>query len=74
MGSGARLAAVVSLIGWVLIAVATALCWGLSYMGGRRRIAVARPADVLGNLAALPVVRVALTLAWAWAGWHLFAR
>jgi hypothetical protein len=34
----------------------------------------ARPGVVLQRLATGPFLRVALVLAWMWAGWHLFAR
>ena len=40
----------------------------------RRGAAPARPGVVLERLATGPFLRVALVLAWMWAGWHLFAR
>jgi uncharacterized protein DUF6186 len=62
------------MIGWWVLAAGFALCWGLSYAGHRLPTRVARPSDVLGRLVAVPALRVAVVLAWMWAGWHLFAR
>jgi hypothetical protein len=47
------------------------LVWGLSHW---RPGLVARPAAFGSILAARPIVRVVVTLAVMWLGWHLFAR
>lgn len=56
---------------WGLLGLALAALWLRSTHRGS---SVARPAVVLERLATGPFLRVALVLAWAWAGWHLFAR
>jgi hypothetical protein len=56
---------------WALLGLATLAVWAWSHAEGA---APARPGVVLGRLATGPFLRVALVLAWMWAGWHLFAR
>jgi hypothetical protein len=56
---------------WAAIAVLALVLWWLSYL---RPAAVARPGDVVGRLATLPVLRLILVLGFMWLGWHLFAR
>jgi Family of unknown function (DUF6186) len=56
---------------WALLGLAALGLWALSHV---REGSPARPALVLERLATGPVLRVLLVLAWAWAGWHLFAR
>lgn len=56
---------------WCVLALATAALWARSRRAGS---SPARPAVVLQWLAAGPVLRVLVVAAWAFAGWHLFAR
>jgi Family of unknown function (DUF6186) len=56
---------------WAVLGLATLLLWARSRTAGS---SPARPAVVLERLATGPILRVALVLAWGWAGWHLFAR
>ena len=56
---------------WAVLAAAALGLWYRSHVPGAR---TARPSVVLRRLATGPVSRVALVLAWMWAGWHLFAR
>jgi len=56
---------------WALLGLATLGLWARSRGPGG---SPARPAVVLTRLASGPALRVALVLAWMWAGWHLFAR
>ncbi len=56
---------------WALLGVAVLGLWAWSRSGRAR---VARPSVVLERAATGPLLRVALVLAWMWAGWHLFAR
>ncbi len=56
---------------WALLGAAALGLWAWSRVGRAR---VARPSVVLERAATGPVLRVALVLAWMWAGWHLFAR
>jgi hypothetical protein len=58
----------ISYVVWAALGVAALV---LSYL---RPAAVAHPADVVGKLASMPVVRVLLVLGFMWLGWHLFAR
>jgi Family of unknown function (DUF6186) len=50
-----------ALIGWQVVA----LCWPARWVGLGR---------VVGLVMQHVAVRVVLLLAWAWLGWHLFAR
>jgi hypothetical protein len=56
---------------WAVLGLVTLLLWARSRTEGS---SPARPAVVLERLATGPILRVALVLAWGWAGWHLFAR
>lgn len=56
---------------WAVLGLAALLLWARSRTAGS---SPARPAVVLDRLATGPFLRVALVLAWGWAGWHLFAR
>ena len=56
---------------WAVLGLAMLLLWARSRTAGA---SPARPAVVLDRLATGPILRVALVLAWGWAGWHLFAR
>jgi hypothetical protein len=56
---------------WAVLGLAALGLWVWSSRGGS---SPARPGVVLERLATGPVLRVALVLAWAWIGWHLFAR
>lgn len=56
---------------WALLGLAVLGLWARSHAAGT---SPARPGIVLGRLATGPFLRVALVLAWMWAGWHLFAR
>jgi len=56
---------------WALLGLATLALWARSRAA---ESSPARPAVVLERLASGPFLRVALVLAWGWAGWHLFAR
>lgn len=58
---------------WALLLAATLAMWALSHVSSRGRL-VARPSTVLARLATDPWFRVPLVLAWAFIGWHLFAR
>jgi hypothetical protein len=58
---------------WAAIAALTLVWWVVSRSSAGRR-AAARPKVVLTRLATDPWLRVPLLLAWAWLGWHLFAR
>jgi hypothetical protein len=60
-----------SYIVWTALGVAVLGLWWLSYL---RPAAAAHPADVVGKLARMPVVRVLFVLGFMWLGWHLFAR
>jgi hypothetical protein len=60
-----------SYILWTVLGVAVLGLWWLSYL---RPVAAAHPADVVGKLARMPVVRVLFVLGFMWLGWHLFAR
>ncbi len=57
---------------WAVLAASTLVVWALSHAGSRGR--VVRPSAVLARLATDPWLRVPLVVAWAWIGWHLFAR
>jgi hypothetical protein len=61
----------VSYIVWAALGVVALLLWWLSYV---RPTAAAHPAQVVGKLATLPVIRVILVLGFMWLAWHLFAR
>ncbi len=56
---------------WALLGVAALGLWAWSRSGRAR---VARASEVLARAAQGPLLRLALVLAWMWAGWHLFAR
>ncbi len=56
---------------WALLGLAALGLWARSRAAGS---GPARPGVVLERLASGPFLRVALVLAWGWAGWHLFAR
>lgn len=56
---------------WALLGVATLGLWARSHATGA---SPARPGVVLERLATGPFLRIALVLAFMWAGWHLFAR
>jgi uncharacterized protein DUF6186 len=58
---------------WAVLAGVAVLLWVLSYRVSKRPV-VARPSAVLSRLASDPWLRVPLLLAWAFVGWHLFAR
>ena len=58
---------------WAFLGAVTLATWGLSHATAGRRV-VAPPSAVLARLATDPWLRVVLVLAWAWVGWHLFAR
>jgi hypothetical protein len=59
-----------SLAVWAVLAGVLAVLWALSHA----RSWPVRPAALLVPLAARPVLRIALAVAWMWVGWHLFAR
>jgi Family of unknown function (DUF6186) len=56
---------------WAVLGLSFLGVWLRSYADGS---SVARPGMLLERLATGPFLRVALVLAWGWAGWHLFAR
>jgi hypothetical protein len=56
---------------WAFLGLVALGLWARSRRAGS---SPARPGVVLERLATGPVLRVALILAWAWVGWHLFAR
>jgi hypothetical protein len=56
---------------WGVLALVVAALWARSHQPD---VSPARPAVVLQRLARGPVTRIALVVAWAWVGWHLFAR
>ena len=56
---------------WAALGAAALGLWVRSLVPGAT---TARPSVVLERLATGPLLRVALVLAWMWAGWHLFAR
>lgn len=58
---------------WAVLAVGTLALWALSHTTSGRRV-VAPPSAVLARLAQDPWLRLVLVPAWAWLGWHLFAR
>ena len=58
---------------WAVIGAATVAMWALSHAASGRGVLV-RPSAVLARLAGDPWLRVVLVVAWAWVGWHLFAR
>jgi sirohydrochlorin ferrochelatase len=58
-------------IGWVVLAVLAVAV----EIAGRLEVAGTAPlGDVVSRLRARGAGRVVLVLAWAWLGWHLFAR
>jgi hypothetical protein len=61
----------ISYVVWAALGVAALGLWWLSYL---RPAAAAHPADVVGKLASMPVVRVLFVLGFMGLGWHLFAR
>jgi Family of unknown function (DUF6186) len=56
---------------WAVLGLALLGLWAWSSTDGAP---LARPSAVLVRLASGPLLRVALVVAWMWAGWHLFAR
>jgi hypothetical protein len=56
---------------WAVLGLALLGLWARSSAPGST---VARPGAVLERLALGPFLRIAMVLAWGWAGWHLFAR
>lgn len=58
---------------WAFLAAVTLAVWGLAHSRSGRRVFVP-PSAALAWLATDPWLRVVLVLAWAWLGWHLFAR
>jgi hypothetical protein len=59
---------------WLVLAVAALVVWAFSHRAPGRRRGPARPSIVFARLATDPWLRVPLLIAWAWVGWHLFAR
>jgi hypothetical protein len=56
---------------WAVLGLVAFALWVRARTGGP---GPARPSALLERLASGPFLRVALVLAWMWAGWHLFAR
>jgi len=56
---------------WALLAAGALCLWAASRRVPRR---VARPGDLLAAVMANRAGRVAVLVAWMFAGWHFFAR
>jgi len=60
---------------WSLLAVAAVALWAASRVGGRSGAPkVQRPSILVAAAVHHPVARLVVVLAWAWMGFHFFAR